>query len=187
MTTAALDTARSRGDVLILTTALVGALAVRVAVAGAAGAASMTAGLVFAAIVAAVALACRPPAALSARTVGIGLAGAAVVVLPAVVVLDVTDVRSGSGYAGWALATTCVATAEEALLRGALFTAVSRWRGTDAAVVAAAEVDGERRRILRHGGDRIRRRRDDRRVVAAGAGDLNVHELRDGGVDAVAQ
>ena len=35
----------------------------------------------------------------------------------------------------------------------------------DAAVIAAGEIDGERRRVLRHRGDRIGRRGDRRRVV----------------------
>jgi membrane protease YdiL (CAAX protease family) len=138
MSIAVLDAARPRSDAVTLTIVLTAAVAVRVSVAGAAGAASLAAGAVFALILAVVVSASRPVAALSARALCIGLAGAVVVVLPAVVVLRVTDVRPASAYAGWAVVTTLVAVSEEAVLRGALFTAISRWRGADVAVAGGA-------------------------------------------------
>ena len=57
----------------------------------------------------------------------------------------------------------------------------------DGVVVTAGEIHRERRRVLRHGRDRIRRRRDERRAVAARGSDLNVDRLRDGRIHPVAQ
>jgi len=65
----------------------------------------------------------------------------AVLLLPVVVATrtGALSLRGDStSYAGWAWATALVATAEEAFLRGALFGALQRWRGTDVAVVGAA-------------------------------------------------
>ena len=55
-----------------------------------------------------------------------------------VALLGTSATRGTTSYAGWAFATAIVATTEEAFLRGALFDAVSRWRGPDLAVVVTA-------------------------------------------------
>jgi membrane protease YdiL (CAAX protease family) len=111
---------------------------VRVAVAGQAGAASIRAGLVFAAILTVAAVVSRVGVAVTPRAVALGLAGVALLVLPVLLTHDIGAARPGGGYATWAIATTAVATAEEAFLRGALYDAVRRARGVDAAVVVGA-------------------------------------------------
>ena len=133
------DGARHQSSLLLL--AFAGAVAVRVAVAGPAGASSIAAGLVFAALLVAFAARLCTPPRVNVRSVAIGLVGAAVLLAP-VAISHGTGALSLRGdstaYAGWALATAVVATAEEAFLRGALFGALQRWRGTDVAVVGAA-------------------------------------------------
>ena len=115
-----------------------GAVAVRVAVAGPAGGASIRAGLVFAALIAVLAAAGRAGVALTPRAVAIGLGGAAALVIPVLLTHGIGTARPGGNYAAWAVATAVVATAEEAVLRGALYDAVRRARGVDAAVVVGA-------------------------------------------------
>ena len=133
-----------RADALaagLLAAALAGAVAVRVALAGPAGAGSIPAGLVFAALLVAVAARAISAPRLDRRTLALGLAGAVVLLLPVVMSATVRAIDppgAAPSYAGWAAATAVVATAEEAFLRGALFGALQRWRGTDVAVVGAA-------------------------------------------------
>lgn len=110
----------------------------RVAVAGDEGAGSIRAGLVFAAVLAAVAVAARARTAVSVRAFLIGLAGAAAIAVPAVVVRGFADVHPVGQFLTWGAATTLVAVTEEAVLRGALFVSLARWRGPDVAVVGAA-------------------------------------------------
>jgi membrane protease YdiL (CAAX protease family) len=138
MTTAALPAPRPVVDVALLAVVLGGAVAVRVAVAGPAGPSSVTAGLVFAALLAALVALCRPALGAPRWIVPAGLGGAAVLVLPAAVANGGLGDLPATGYLGWAAATTLVATTEEAFLRGALFGALIRWRGPDVAVVGAA-------------------------------------------------
>jgi membrane protease YdiL (CAAX protease family) len=118
-------------------------VAVRVAVAGAEGAGSIRAGLVFAVVLAVAAAAARTVTAVSLRSLLVGVAGAAVIALPAVVVRGIADVHPGGQFLTWGAATTLVALSEEALLRGALFDAITRWRMTrlhsaDVAVVVTS-------------------------------------------------
>jgi membrane protease YdiL (CAAX protease family) len=121
----------------VLLAAFAGAVVVRVAVAGPAGPQSAPAGLVFAATLAAVCVLARATTVLTTRAVLLGLVGAAVLVAP-VVASGAGIGRSSAGFLPWAAATALVATAEEALLRGALFDAVTRWRGSDTAVIVGA-------------------------------------------------
>ena len=117
------------------------AVLVRVAVGGAAVAGSATAGLVFAGCLVALTLAARSGIgpALTQRAVLLGLAGAAVLCLPSVVGHAVhPGVRPGGSYVQWALVVTVVAVAEEAFLRGALYSAIAGWRGDTAALVVTA-------------------------------------------------
>src|SRR3954465_1736503 len=122
---------------LLLLAALAAAVAARVAVAGAGGPGSIGAGLTFAAVLAALAIAAGAGRAWSGRALLIGVAGAAVLVLPVLLTDGVGGHLTATGYPTWAAATVAVATAEEAFLRGALYDAVSRARGADAAVVVA--------------------------------------------------
>jgi membrane protease YdiL (CAAX protease family) len=128
-------------DVGLLAVAFAGAVVVRVGVAGADGAASIRAGLVFAAVLVLIAYRrCSAPR-FGVGAIAIGVAGAAVLMLPVVVTAGGRGVTAPGGlatYASWGAATLVVATAEEAFLRGALFDALQRWRGSDVAVVGAA-------------------------------------------------
>ena len=139
-----LASAAGRGvPALPLAAAFAGAVAIRAALAGPAGAASRPAALVFAAVLAALALACRLHATWSPRNVALGLAVGAVLVIPALAHLGVrADLPAGT-FPAWAAVTAIVATAEEAFLRGALFDAVQTWLGprrlgVDAAIAVAA-------------------------------------------------
>jgi membrane protease YdiL (CAAX protease family) len=119
------------------------AVAVRVQIAGLAGARSEVAGVWFAAGLAIVALATRDPArpgGVSPRVIGYGLAGAAVLCVPAAIRHALTGVAALplDGYLSWALIVTIVALAEESLLRGSLFWAVERQHGAVAAVAVTS-------------------------------------------------
>lgn len=122
---------------------LAAALALRVALAGVAGARSVSAGLIFGAVVAVLA------AVIAARTtpvnagrlavvrlIGYGVLGAVVLCVPAA--LRHADGATVSlplqGYLPWALGVVVVAVAEESLLRGSLFTALQQRAGTAAAI-----------------------------------------------------
>lgn len=123
---------------LLLLGAFAAAVSVRVAVAGPAGAGSIRAGATFAAILAVLALVTRVHAVLSRRALAIGVVGLAALVLPVLLTHGVGGNLDATDYPTWALATVAVATAEEAFLRGALYDAVARTHGVDAAVVVAA-------------------------------------------------
>jgi membrane protease YdiL (CAAX protease family) len=125
-------------DVSLLTAVFAAAVAVRTGLAGAAGPSSVAAALVFAVVLGAFAIAVRPSADPGLRSLLLGLAGAAVLVVPAAVTHGFSAQRTTSGYLGWALLTAVVATTEEAFLRGALFGVLARWGGSDVAVVGAA-------------------------------------------------
>jgi membrane protease YdiL (CAAX protease family) len=123
---------------LLLLGAFASAVVVRVAVAGPSGPGSIRAGLTFAAILAVLAFVSRAGLAVSRRAAVMGAAGAAVLVLPVLLTHGVGGHLAATGYPTWAVATVAVATAEEAFLRGALYDAVARDHGIDAAVVVGA-------------------------------------------------
>lgn len=125
----------------LLLAGLAGAVLARRSFAGPAGAASVRAGLLFALLLAALSVASGVRVVADRRSLALGVLGAGVLVAPVLVSHAVTGrplVHPGAGYAGWALATAVVATAEEAFLRGALFSALLRLRGDALAVVGAA-------------------------------------------------
>jgi len=138
MTVVTAQLRRPAAPPLALIAVFAAAVTIRVSVAGAQGAGSLRAGLVFAAILATVALASRAGLAMSGRALVIGALGAAVLVVPVLITHGVGGHLGPTGYAIWAPATVAVATAEEAFLRGALYDAVARARGVDAAVVVGA-------------------------------------------------
>jgi membrane protease YdiL (CAAX protease family) len=122
---------------------LVAAVALRVQLAGSAGARSQLAGVWFAAALAAVALATRDPdraGGVRLRHIGVGITGAVVLCAPAALrhVLAGRDVLPLDGYLSWALIVTVVAVAEESLLRGSLFTVLERRHGTVLAVAVTS-------------------------------------------------
>ena len=125
----------------VLLAGLAGAVAVRVGVAGQAGVRSVPAGLVFAALLLAVAVTATPriwrtpgPAL---RQVAVGLAGAAALcAVPLSVHLrtPVGPLPLGE-FPVWAVVVTVVAVAEEVLLRGVLWAAAERRHGTTSALL----------------------------------------------------
>ena len=128
---------------LPLVAAFAGAVAIRAALAGPAGAASAPAALVFAVVLTGLALACRLRTTLSLWAVVAGLAVAALLVVPALVHLGIRADLPAGNFPAWAALTAIVATAEEAFLRGALFDAVQTWvgerrHGVDVAIAVTA-------------------------------------------------
>jgi membrane protease YdiL (CAAX protease family) len=122
----------------VLLSGFAGALAVRVALAGPAGALSTRATLAFAAALALLATLGRAGFAVSRRAGLVAAATTALLVAPAALRSAGLTSRPVGSFAGWAVVAVAVAGAEEALLRGALFDAVTRWRGSDLAVVVSA-------------------------------------------------
>jgi membrane protease YdiL (CAAX protease family) len=127
--------------ILSLLVGFTAAVLVRVAVGGHAVAGSATAGLVFAGCLGALTLAAHTGIGpeLSRRAVLLGLGGAVLLCLPSLVghVLN-PGVRPGGSYWHWALVVSIVAVAEEAFLRGALYSAISGWRGDTPALIVTA-------------------------------------------------
>ena len=122
-------------------TGLAVALALRVGVAGAAGAHSAVAGAVFGCALLAVAAACgfdRP--ALGWRPLCWGVAGAAVLIAPPLL-HHLTDPGSGSPSGllpVWATVVSLVAVAEEIVLRGTVFEALTEQCGPGVAIAVTA-------------------------------------------------
>jgi membrane protease YdiL (CAAX protease family) len=126
---------------------LAGAVALRVQIAGSAGASSESAAVWFAAALGAVALAThehpggRP---LTLRSLGVGAVGAAVLCVPAAIRHAVLGgpLATTDGYATWAVLVVLVAVAEEALLRGSMYRAVERRAGPAAAIAVTSAAFG---------------------------------------------
>jgi membrane protease YdiL (CAAX protease family) len=138
VTVVPLEPPRPATTAALLLSALGAAVVVRVAVAGPDGAGSLRAGLAFAGCLAVLGLVGRAGAVVSSRALVLGAAGAVLLGLPAVATRGIADVHPAGQFLTWAAATTLVAVTEEAVLRGALFDALDRWRGPDVAVVGAA-------------------------------------------------
>jgi membrane protease YdiL (CAAX protease family) len=115
------------------------AVLARVAIGGHAISTSTTAGLVFAGCLAALTLVTGARAAATGKSLLLGLIGAAVLCLPSLVGHAVhPGVRPAGSFVDWAAVVTVVAVAEEAFLRGALYTAVRDLRGESAALAVTA-------------------------------------------------
>jgi len=125
-----------------------GAVIIRVAVAGSAGVGSVSAGVVFGALVLGLAVLPGVRAAFASGPVRdqlvLGLAGAAVLcAVPLAVHLRTPGSALPLGQLPrWAAVVTVVAVAEEMLLRGVLWSAVEAWRGTTAALVLTTAAFG---------------------------------------------
>jgi membrane protease YdiL (CAAX protease family) len=128
------------GMTLSLLAAFTAAVGLRVAIGGTGGAASAPAGLAFAAALAVLTAVAGTTTRLSWRTAGMGLAGAVVLCVPAVLTRLAADQshRPGGSFLTWAVVVAVVATAEEAFLRGALFDAIDSWRGPVPAIAIGA-------------------------------------------------
>jgi membrane protease YdiL (CAAX protease family) len=136
---------RAGRPVWALVAGLGGAVVVRVALAGPAGARSASAGLAFAALLCAVisagavvpgARAVLAPGPIR-RQLAAGLAGAAVLcAVPLTVHLRTPGGPLPAGELPlWVSVVTAVAVAEEVLLRGVLWSAAEQWRGTTTALI----------------------------------------------------
>jgi membrane protease YdiL (CAAX protease family) len=130
----------------LLVAVFAAAVALRVAVGGPRPATSPAAGLVFAAALAAAALADRPGTGVRClpspvRRVALAVLGVALLCLPVLVRQAPTGLgahRPGGGFAGWAAVVAVVAVAEEAFLRGVLYRRVEAAAGVSAAVAVTA-------------------------------------------------
>lgn len=139
MTAAPTAPARLRAALpLALVAAFAGSVAIRVVLAGPAGARAVPAALAFAALLLALTALHPPRRGAAGRALLLGVGGVAVLVAPVALTRGVPAVHPAGSYATWALLTVVVAGAEEAFLRGALFDAVQRWRSADLAVVVTA-------------------------------------------------
>jgi membrane protease YdiL (CAAX protease family) len=136
MTTSAPSRALVTPALLLLTFG--GAVAIRVALAGNLGARSLPAAVAFAVVLAAVASVAGDRPALNRRVTAVGVVAGMLLVVPAALHLGVRASLPVGSFAPWAVGTAFVATTEEAFLRGALWTAVARRHGSDAAIVVAA-------------------------------------------------
>jgi membrane protease YdiL (CAAX protease family) len=126
---------------------LAAAVALRVQLAGPAGARSEVAAIWFAVALGLVALLTQQsavPATRLTRGVLAGLAGAAVLCVPAAIrhVALGGIVAPNDGYARWAVFVVIVAVAEEALLRGSLFRAIEQRAGGAAAIAITSVAFG---------------------------------------------
>lgn len=121
-------------------------MALRVRVAGVDGARSETAAVWFAVALGLVALATQQPAVPRAgvlRGMFVGLAGAAVLCLPAAARhLALGGYVAPTGFGRWAVFVVVVAVAEEALLRGSLFRLIESRSGGLAAIAVTSVAFG---------------------------------------------
>lgn len=129
---------RSVAAPLVLLAAFSGAVLVRVSIAGPAGASSLTAALLFAALLATGAWLARAGARITVRGAAAGVMGGAVLVVPVLLAHGLGTTPPAGNYLRWAGATAVVAGAEEAYLRGALYDAVRHAHGVDAAIIVGA-------------------------------------------------
>jgi membrane protease YdiL (CAAX protease family) len=124
----------------VLLAAFAAALGVRVAVGGYGVSQSQPAGLVFAACLLLLALACRTRVQVSTGALLAGAAGGLLICLPAALsqLLAGRSLPDTAGLWPWVLVVTVIAGAEEVFLRGTLYDAVSEFAGTSWAVCVGA-------------------------------------------------
>jgi membrane protease YdiL (CAAX protease family) len=114
------------------------AVAARLAVGGPGPARSPGAGLLFALLLLGMSAAAGTRVAVTARAVGLGLAGGALLCAPVAVLRAGHSFHDARGFASWALVVAVVATAEEVFLRGTLYDAVRAASGERAAICVGA-------------------------------------------------
>ncbi len=129
---------RLRVAVLLLAFAV--SVGLRVLVGGDGVAQSQPAALVFAACLLVLVVASGTRVPVSPRALVVGLAGVVVVCAPVGLehLLSTRPVHGTTGFVGWAVVVTVVATAEEVFLRGALYDAVEALSGAVPAIVVGA-------------------------------------------------
>ncbi|MBK5306243.1 MAG: CPBP family intramembrane metalloprotease [Frankiaceae bacterium] len=114
------------------------AVGVRLAVAGPGPARSPGGGLVFAALLLAMAVAARTRVPVSARACLAGLAGVVVLCAPVALLRLGSPLHDAGGFASWAVVVAVVAAAEEVFLRGTLYDALRDAFDERAAIVVGA-------------------------------------------------
>ncbi|MCW2572842.1 MAG: family intrarane metalloprotease, partial [Frankiales bacterium] len=129
---------RSAWEAGLLLLGFAAAVAVRLEIGGPGPAQSPTAGLVFAAVLVAMAVAARTRVPVSTHALVLGLAGAVVLCLPVALLRVGQPLHDGAGFGPWAVVVALVATAEEVFLRGTLYDAVRAAVDDRAAIVVAA-------------------------------------------------
>ncbi len=129
---------RSRVALLLLAFAV--SVGLRVVLGGDDVARSQPAALAFAACLLFLVLASGTRVSLSRKAVVVGLAGVVLVCAPVGLehLLSFRPVHGTTGFAGWAVVVTVVATAEEVFLRGTLYDAVEALSGAVPAIVVGA-------------------------------------------------
>jgi membrane protease YdiL (CAAX protease family) len=114
------------------------AVGIRLLIGGPGPARSPVAGLVFAALLTALAVAARTRVPVTLPALGWGLAGAVLLSAPVALLRLGSPLHVTSGFASWAVVVTVVAAAEEVFLRGALYDAVRRAADDRLAIVVGA-------------------------------------------------
>lgn len=115
-----------------------GAVVLRLAIGGPGPGRSPLAGLVFAAVLLALAGAAGTRVSIRPSAVLAGIAGAAVLCVPVALLRGAIPLHGAEGFACWALVVTVVATAEEVFLRGTLYDAVRAALDERAAILVGA-------------------------------------------------
>jgi membrane protease YdiL (CAAX protease family) len=114
------------------------AVCLRLAVGGPGPARSPAAGVLFAALLVAMAIAARTRVPLSGRAALYGLAGVALLCTPVAMLRIGLPLHHAEGFVPWAVVVALVATAEEVFLRGTLYDAVRDAAGDRAAILVGA-------------------------------------------------
>lgn len=123
----------------LLLTAFAAAVGLRMAVGGAAVAASPVAGLAFAGALFALMRVFPPATRMTRHPLLIGLLGAAFLLAPQAL-FGIGGARPGGSYLQWAIVVAIVATAEEAFLRGSLYRSLVTGRGGDATAIVVPAI-----------------------------------------------
>jgi membrane protease YdiL (CAAX protease family) len=115
------------------------AVVLRIAIGGIGVSHSVVAGLIFAVVLIALSVAAGVSTKINFRIILVGCIGAAVMLLPSIFKSGGFDNTLPAGnYGDWAVVVALVALAEEVFLRGALFDAITKWRGPKTAVIIGA-------------------------------------------------
>lgn len=125
----------------LLTVGFIVAVLLRVTVGGIGVSRSADAGLIFAVCLILLSLSVGGVSwRIDYRSIGIGLAGAVVLCLPAFIaaLLQGHHMPSATGYWSWAWVVAVVAFTEELFLRGVLFNVLARWQGRLMAVLGSS-------------------------------------------------
>lgn len=124
----------------LLLAGFLAALLIRLIIGGSSVSTSLEAGLVFGVCLYLYAFFCGAEFIVNRKVVAAGLVGGAFLCLPAILIHLTSGDRfnPSSGYLAWAAATSFIAFAEEAFLRGVLFDSIQKSHGPKAAIVVTS-------------------------------------------------